>query len=168
MKVLISNEEIRDICRKIGSELTLKFEGSSPIVVGVLKGACPFHSELIKCMNLPVVVDYIQVSSYVGENSSGIISIKKDLENDICGKDIIIVEDIVDTGITLSSLKYELEKRNPKSLTFVSMLDKPSRRKVEFKADYVGKEIDDLFVVGFGLDYNEQYRNLKDICIYNS
>lgn len=168
MKVLISNDEIVDVCKKIGKELTLKFKGGSPIVVGVLKGACPFHNELIKNIDLPVIVDYIQVSSYVGENSSGRINIKKDLENDICGKDIIIVEDIIDTGLTLSYLKEVLEKRNPKSLTFVSMLDKPSRRKVDFKADYIGKTIDDLFVVGFGLDYNEQYRNLKDICIYNS
>lgn len=168
MKVLINHDEIREICKKIGKELTLKFKGGPLIVVGVLKGACPFHSELIKYIDLAVLVDYMQVSSYVGENSSGKINIKKDLENDICGKDVVIVEDIVDTGITLSSLKCELEKRNPKSLTFISMLDKPSRRKVEFKADYVGKEIDDVFVVGFGLDYNEQYRNLKDICIYNS
>ena len=168
MKVLINNDEMKDMCKRIGKEITDKYKESHPLVVGVLKGACPFHSELIKYIDLPIDVDYIQVSSYVGKNSSGNIVVKKDLDNDICGKDVIIVEDIVDTGLTLSCLKDELNKRGPKSLSFVSMLDKPSRRTVKFDVDYVGKTIEDLFVVGFGLDYNEKYRNLKDICVYDN
>ena len=110
--------------------------------------------------------DFIQVKSYVGTESTGKTTLKQDLSLDITNRDVIVVEDIVDTGITLQSLKAILEKRNPKSLTFVTMLDKPSRRKVDIKADYIGKEIEDLFVIGFGLDLDEKYRNLKDICLF--
>lgn len=167
MRKLITHEEIVDMCKDIGAELTTKFEGKNPIVACVLKGACPFHSELIKHMNLDIVVDYIQISSYAGTESTGQIHIKKDLEFDITGRDVIIVEDIVDTGNTLNSLRPILEARNPSSITFVCLLDKPSRRKVDFEADYVGRKIDDLFVIGFGLDLDEKYRNLKDIYVYN-
>ena len=167
MKVLIPHNEIVDICKNIGENLTEKFNGKAPVVACVLKGACPFHSELIKHINLPITLDYVQVSSYVGTESTGEINIKKDFDGDICGKDVIIVEDIIDTGVTLSRLDIELKKRNPKSITYVCLLDKPSRRKVEFNADIVGKVIDNLFVIGFGLDYNEQFRNLKDICVYD-
>jgi len=165
MKVLINNSEIVGMCKDIGYKLTQKLRDKNPIIVGVLKGACPFHNELIKYIDLPLEIDYIQVSSYVGVSSSGTLTLKKDIDYNIEGRDIVIVEDIVDTGLTLSKLKKMLEARNPNSLTFVSMLDKPCRRKVDFKPDYVGKTIDDLFVVGFGLDLNERYRELKDICI---
>ncbi len=167
MNVLIPHGEIVEICKNIGKKLTAKFRGKTPVVACVLKGACPFHSELIKHINLSVTLEYIQVSSYVGTESTGKINIKKDFDSDICGKDVIIVEDIIDTGVTLSNLDVELKKRNPNSITYVCLLDKPSRRKVEFNADIVGKVIDNLFVIGFGLDYNEQFRNLKDICVYD-
>lgn len=167
MRKLITHEEIVNMCQDIGSELTAKFAGKNPIVACVLKGACPFHSELIKHMDMDMVLDYIQISSYAGTESTGNIKIKKDLEFDITGRDVIIVEDIVDTGHTLSTLKPMLEARNPSSITVVCMLDKPSRRTVEFEADYVGRKIDDLFVIGFGLDLDEKYRNLKDIYVYN-
>lgn len=166
MKVLVKNEEILEICKGIGEELTKKLKGKTPLVVGVLKGACPFLCELVKYIDLPLEIDYVQISSYVGTRSSGNINIKKDLDIDIDGRDVVIVEDVIDTGITLNNLKKLLETRNPNSLIFVSLLDKPSKREVEFKADYIGKEIDDYFVVGFGIDVNEKYRNLKDICIY--
>ena len=165
MIVLVEHKEIVEICKNIGKQLTKKFVGKNPIVSCVLKGAAPFHSELIKHLDMDIETDYIQVKSYVGTESTGKINIKKDLDFDIAGRDVIIVEDIVDTGTTLSCLKTELEKRKPHSLTFVALLDKPSRRKVKFDADYVGKTIEDLFVVGFGLDYNEKYRNLKDVCV---
>lgn len=168
MKVLIKHEEIVDMCRHIGKGITNHFKGREPLIVAVLKGACPFHSELIKHINLPLEVDYIEVSSYSGTESTGKINIKKDISINIEGRDVIIVEDIVDTGITLSSLKSFLEVRKPNSLTFVSMLDKPSKRKVDFKPDFIGKTIDDLFVVGFGLDLDEKYRNLKDIFVYEN
>ena len=166
MKVLVKNEEIIEICKRIGKELTERLKGKNPLVVGVLKGACPFHSELIKYIDLPLEIDYVQISSYCGTRSSGNINIKKDLDIDIDGRDVVIVEDVVDTGVTLNNLKKLLETRNPNSLIFVSLLDKPSKRDVTFEADYVGKVIDDYFVVGFGIDVDEKYRNLKDICIY--
>ena len=166
MRVLIPHNEIVKMCKDIGAKITKKYQGSTPIVVCVLKGACPFHSELIKHIDLDIRVDYIQAKSYSGTTSTGKINILKDLDFDIRDRDVIIVEDIVDTGQTLSYLREELLLRNPKSLSFVTMLDKPSRRKVEFTPDFTGKVIDDLFVIGFGLDYNEQYRNLNDICVY--
>ena len=167
MRLLITHEEIVDICKRLGLEITEDYKGKTPLVVCVLKGACPFHSELIKHIDLDLEVDYIQVSSYQGTESTGVINYKKDLEFDIGGRDVLIVEDIVDSGLTLSKLKVELNKRNPSSLKFISFLDKPSKRKVEFKPDYVGKTIDDLFVIGFGLDLDEKYRNLKDIYVFN-
>lgn len=167
MKLLFSHQEIVETSKIMAEQINQKFKGKTPIVVCVLKGSAPFHSELIKHIDLDITVDYMQVSSYSGTQSTGKITIKKDLDQEIFGKDVIIVEDIVDTGLTLSRLKAELEKRKPASLTFVSMLDKPSRRKTDFVPDMVGKTIDDLFVIGFGLDLDEQYRNLKDIYIFD-
>ena len=168
MRVLFKHEEIVEKAKEIGNKLTEKFKGKTPLVLCVLKGACPFHSEMMKHMNMEMEVDYIHVSSYMGgTESTGVVRIKKDIEQDIKGRDVIIVEDIVDTGRTLSLLKPLLIDRKPNSITFVTMLDKPSRRVVDFQPDYVGFTIDDLFVIGFGLDYDEKYRNLKDIYIYN-
>jgi len=165
MKVLIKHKDIVNACKTIGEQISEKYKGREIIVVCVLKGAAPFHSELIKHINLPMQTDYIQVKSYQGTESSGTIVFKKDLDINIENKDVIVVEDIVDTGNTLLWIKNTLEKRNPKSLTFVSMLDKPSRRKVEFKPDYIGFTIGDVFVYGFGLDLDEKCRNLKDVYI---
>ena len=167
MKLLFSHQEIVKISKEISQQINQKFQGKSPVVVCVLKGSAPFHSELIKHIDLDITVDYMQVSSYSGTQSTGKITLKKDLDQDICGKDVIVVEDIVDTGLTLTHLKAELLSRNPASLTFVSMLDKPSRRKTDFVPDMVGKTIDDLFVIGFGLDLDEKYRNLKDIYVFD-
>ena len=166
MKVLIPHNEIIDICKRIGKELTEKFSGKFPIVVCVLKGAAPFHSELIKHIKTDIEVDYIQVSSYVGTQRSGVITFKKDFGTDIEGRDVIIVEDIVDSGKTLTKLNEILKTKGAKSTTFVTMLDKPSKRTTPFVPDYIGKTIDDLFVIGFGLDLDEKYRNLEDICIF--
>ena len=151
--------------QKIGETLTQKFKGKELVVVCVLKGAAPFHAELIKHINLQMETDYVQIKSYEGTESTGVITLKKDLDVDIVHKDVVIVEDIVDSGRTLLWLKQNLLKRNPNSLTFVSLLDKPSRRKVEFKPDYIGFTIEDLFVYGFGLDLDEKCRNLKDIYV---
>lgn len=166
MKVLLTNEEIVEICKKFAGELTEKFNDKFPVVVCVLKGAAPFHAELIKHLNFDLEVDYVQVSSYQGTESTGTLKFKKDLETDIKGRDVIIVEDIVDTGFTLKNLKELFEKREPSSITTITMLDKPSRREVDVSADYVGKTIDNLFVIGFGLDLDEKYRNLKDVCYF--
>ena len=168
MRVLVPHNEIVEMCERIGREITRDYEGKSPLVVCVLKGSLPFHAELIKHIDLPLEIDFIQASSYNGgTETSGVVTIKKDLDCNIEGRDVILVEDIVDSGFTLSLLTKELSVRNPKSLKVVSMLDKPSNRRVEFEADYVGKTIDNLFVVGFGLDLDEKYRNLKDIFVYN-
>ena len=163
MKILVSHNEIVEISKRIGNEITEKFNGKEIIVVCVLKGAAPFHAELIKHINLEMETDYIQVKSYSGRETSGVIEIKKDLDTNIENKNVVIVEDIVDSGLTLSRLKTELEKRNPASLSFATLLNKPSRRKVEFEPDFIGKTIDNLFVYGFGLDLDEKCRNLKDI-----
>ena len=168
MRLLFKHEEIVERAKDIALQLTERFKGKTPIVLCVLKGACPFHSEMIKYMDMDIEVDYIHVSSYMGgTHSTGVVKIKKDIEQDIRGRDVIIVEDIVDTGRTLSLLKPLLMERGPNSLTFVTMLDKPSKRVVDFVPDYVGKTIDDLFVIGFGLDLDEKCRNLKDIYVYN-
>ena len=167
MRLLIPHSEIVEICKNLGKKLTEKYRDKNPLVVCVLKGSEPFHAELIKHMDMDIEIDYIQASSYSGTESTGLVKIKKDLDANIENRDIIIVEDIVDTGLTLSRLKAELQKRNPSSISIVTMLDKPSGRKVDFDADYVGKTIDNLFVIGFGLDLDEKYRNLKDIYVFN-
>ena len=167
MRLFIKHEEIVEIAEKIGKDLSLKFKEKNPLLVCVLKGSGPFHAELMKHITCDMEVDYIQVSSYIGKESTGNIVFKKDFGCDITGRDVVLVEDIVDTGITMSNLLPVVKKRNPSSVTVVSLLDKPSRRKVDFKPDVVGKTIEDLFVVGFGLDLDEKYRNLKDIYIYD-
>lgn len=167
MRLFIKHEEIVEIAEKIGKDLSLKFKEKNPLLVCVLKGSGPFHAELMKHITCDMEVDYIQVSSYIGKESTGNIVFKKDFGCDIAGRDVVLVEDIVDTGITMSNLLPVVKKRNPRSVTVVSLLDKPSRRKVDFKSDIVGKTIEDLFVVGFGLDLDEKYRNLKDIYIYD-
>ena len=167
MRLLISHDEIVEMCKTIGKNITTDYQEKSPLVVCVLKGACPFHSELIKHIDLPIDLDYIQASSYSGTSSTGVVKLKKDLDADIKGRDVILVEDIVDSGLTLSKLVEYLSQRQPNSIKVASLLDKPSGRKVQFKADYVGQEIEDLFVIGFGLDLDEKYRNLDSIYIYN-
>ena len=167
MRLLIPHNEIVDICQNLGQTITADYAGKEPLVICVLKGACPFHSELIKHIDLPIDLDYIQVSSYSGTSSTGIVTLKKDIDSNILDRDVIIVEDIVDSGLTLSKLVELLEKRQPRSIKVVSLLDKPSKRKVDFQADYIGKEIEDLFVIGFGLDLDEKYRNLDAIYVYN-
>ncbi len=158
MRLLISHNEIVDMARAIGKQITDDYMGKEPIIVCVLKGSEPFHAELIKHINLPLTIDFIQASSYNGgTETSGVVKIKRDLEFDIAGKDVILVEDIVDSGYTLSLLTAELNKRNPASVN----------RKVEFEADYVGRTIENLFVIGFGLDLDEKYRNLPNIYVYN-
>ncbi len=167
MRLFIKHEEIVEIAEKMGKDISQRFEGENPLLVCVLKGSGPFHAELMKHITCDMEVDYIQVSSYVGKESTGNVVFKKDFGCEIAGRDVVLVEDIVDTGVTMSNLLPVIKKRNPKSVTVVSLLDKPSRRKVDYKPDIVGKTIDDLFVVGFGLDLDEKYRNLKDIYIYD-
>lgn len=167
MKGLILDEnEIKDICAKLAKDLENKFSGTCPIFIGVLNGCLPFMSDLLKNIKGDLFVDYCQVSSYDGTTSTNLLHFKKDISSDITNRDIVIVEDIVDTGQTLSLLIEKFAQRNPKSITTVTLLDKPSRRTTPIVPDFVGKTIDDIFVVGYGLDYNGLYRNIPYIYDY--
>ena len=166
-KVLVSEEEIEEITKRIADRINedYKDSGKQLLIVCILKGSLMFTASLMKRINLPVEVDFMKVSSYgAGTKSSGNIIIKLNLERkDLPERDILIVEDIVDSGRTLNALTTHFREIGVKSVRTCTLLDKPSRREVDFKADYVGKEIPDEFVVGFGLDYNELYRNLPYI-----
>ncbi|PYQ02933.1 MAG: hypoxanthine phosphoribosyltransferase [Acidobacteria bacterium] len=153
----------------MGREIAKDYAGRDPHLVGVLKGACTFMTDLSRSVDLPLTLDYIAVSSYgAATKSSGEVKLVKDLDQGLEGRDLLVVEDIVDTGLTLNYLLNVLKARGPRTLRVAALLSKPSRRLVEVKVDYVGFSIDDHFVVGYGLDYNEKYRNLKDIVIYGA
>jgi len=167
MKVLLSSDEIQARIVEMGRQITADYAGREPHLVGVLKGACPFMTDLAQAIELPLTLDYIAVSSYgATTKSSGEVKLIKDLDQGLDGRDLLVVEDIVDTGLTLNYLRGLLRARGPRTLKVVTLLSKPSRRLVNVEVDYVGFTIDDHFVVGYGLDYNERYRNLKDIMVY--
>lgn len=158
--VLINQRELDSKIEELGKLLTEEYEGKRPIAVCILKGSTIFYSDLLRKMNCEVQMDFIIASSYVGTKSSREVVIKKDLENDINGRHVLLVEDIIDSGNTLFCLKQELLKRNPASLKIVTLMNKQARREVDISADWFGFDIPDEFVVGFGLDYNEKYRNV--------
>lgn len=161
LKVLISEEEIENRIKQMGKEITEKFADKSPMFVGILKGSFIFMADLLREVDIKCSMDFMAVSSYGnGTTTTGAVKIIKDLNQDIAGKDIIIVEDILDSGVTLSYLVDYLNNRKPASITLVTLLDKPARRKSKIKADISGFEVPDDFVVGFGLDFAEEYRNL--------
>ncbi|EFW00023.1 hypoxanthine phosphoribosyltransferase [Streptococcus australis] len=163
-KILISHDEIVAAARELGQKLTEDYQGKNPILVGILKGSVPFMAELIKHIDTHIELDFMLVSSYHGgTSSSGVINIIKDMDQDIKGRDILFVEDIIDTGKTLKSLKELFEGRQPASVKIATLLDKPEGRLVEIEADYTCFTIPNEFVVGYGLDYDENYRNLPYI-----
>lgn len=163
-KILITGEEISKRIKEVADEITKDYAGEEVLVVGILRGAVVFYAELVKQIDLDLRFDFMSVSSYgSGTTSSGEVKIVKDISQPIEGLNVIIVEDIIDTGNTLKNLKKLLLTRNPKSLKICSLLDKPSRRKVELEGDYIGFTVPDEFVVGYGLDYQEKYRNLPDV-----
>ena len=163
-KILISHDEIVVAARKLGQKLTEDYQGKNPILVGILKGSVPFMAELIKHIDTHIELDFMLVSSYHGgTSSSGVINIIKDMDQDIKGRDILFVEDIIDTGKTLKSLKELFEGRQPASVKIATLLDKPEGRLVEIEADYTCFTIPNEVVVGYGLDYEENYRNLPYI-----
>ena len=162
-EVLISEEELQAAVKKIGEQISKDFEGKEPLFVGVLKGCWIFMADLMRYVSINCSVDFMSVSSYSGTSSTGAVKITKDLNEDIEGRHIIIVEDILDSGVTLNYLKNYLMVRNPASITIATLMDKPSRRKADVYADYFCFEVPDAFVVGYGLDYNERYRNLPYI-----
>ncbi len=165
LSVLLSEEEIREKVRAVGKQIAHDFEGQDPLFVGVLKGCFIFMADLMRRVDIPCSMDFMAVSSYSGVNSTGAVKINKDLSEDIHGRHVIIVEDILDSGVTLNYLKSFLQQREPASIHIATLLDKPARRKAPVYADYSCFEVPDAFVVGYGLDYNERYRNLPYIGI---
>jgi len=166
MEVLFDREELKNKVAELGSKITEEYRGREVLVVGILKGAFIFMADLIREIQIPLEIDFMDVSSYgISTSSSGEVRIIKDLENSIQDKDVLIVEDIVDTGLTLKYITELLKTRNPRSVKICCLLDKPSRRKTDIQADYVGYTIPDRFVVGYGLDYAEQYRNYPAVCV---
>lgn len=161
VKVLIKEEDVKRRIKELGEEITKDYQGKKPLLISILKGGGFFLADLARSVKLDVTIDYISASSYGHETeSSGNVRILKDLAQPIDGKDVILVEDIIDTGYTLKAIYDMLKIRNPHSIEICVLLDKPSRRKVEVPVRYKGFEIPDLFVVGFGIDFAEQYRNL--------
>ena len=176
LKVLITRDQITKRVAELGAEITRDFKGESVMLVGVLKGAAIFLADLSRQLDLDATFDFIGVSSYgnrpspsqelkSGWDSTGEVKLTKDVDQTLKDKNIIVVEDILDTGLTLTYLKKLLLARQPRTLKIAALLDKPSRRKLPLKGDYVGFQIPDEFVVGYGLDYAERYRNLADVCV---
>lgn len=166
ISVFIPEEELNRKIRELGAQISRDYQGEEVHLVCILKGSIFFTCELAKRITVPVTLDFMSASSYgSGTVSSGVIRIKKDLDESIEGKNVIVIEDIIDSGNTLSYLYQNLLDRNPKSLKLCTLLDKPDRREKEVKVDYVGFQIPDKFVVGYGLDYDQKYRNLPYIGI---
>ena len=163
INILINKSKLEKRIEEMGKQIAKDYEGKELVLVGILKGSVIFMAELAKNIKNSVALDFMDVSSYEGTESTGKIKINKDIRDTIEGKDVIIVEDIIDTGRTLTYVKEYLAQKNPNSIKIATMLSKPSRRVLELKVDYIGFAIDDKFVVGYGLDYNEQYRNLPYI-----
>ncbi len=165
-EILIPSAEIEEKVREIGERITEDYAGEKLLLVGILRGAVIVMADLMRKINLPCEIDFMDISSYgSGSSSSGVVRILKDLEEDITDRHVLVVEDIIDTGLTLSYLRRSLLARRPASLEICSLLSKPSRRRAELEVKYLGFEVPDEFVVGYGLDYAGAYRNLPDICI---
>ena len=169
LRVLYNKKTIFKRVKDIAQQISCDYPSGELILVGVLKGGFIFLADLVRALKIPVHIDFVRLASYgTSTHSSGKIKILKDLETSITGKDVIIVEDIVDTGLTLKFLKQELARRRPRSLKICALLDKKFRRKVEIKADYVGITMEkDYFVVGYGLDFSEHYRHLPEIFFFD-
>lgn len=165
-RIMLTEEQLRKRVREVAEEVDKVFQGKFPLVVGILKGSIIFYSDFIRCLTMPIELDFMAVSSYgSGAVSSGKLKIKKDLDRDVTGRDVIIVEDIIDSGFTLANLKALLEERGAASVTIVTLLDKHERREYDIHSDYNCFPIENEFVVGYGLDYNEHYRSLPYIGI---
>ncbi len=163
-EVLYSEEDLKQIVRRMGAEISWDYAGKNLFLVCVLKGSFVFMSDLARAIDIPCTIDFLSVSSYgSGTSSSGEVQLIKDLTCPLGDKDLLVVEDILDSGVTLSFLLEMLSARHPRSIRLCTLLDKPARRKVDIKANYVGAEVEDKFIVGYGLDYAEKYRNLPYI-----
>lgn len=160
-QILLSEEELASCVRRLAAEINRDYAGKEPVLIGILQGSFVFLADLVREITLPIRVEFMSVSSYMSSTqSSGHVTIRLDLSEDIAGRDVILVEDILDSGRTLSELIPRLQERNPASLKSCVLLNKPSRRVVDVPVDYCGQDIPDAFVVGYGLDYDQKYRNL--------
>ena len=164
-KILISEEEIKQICKRLGEEISRDYKDKNLLLVSVLKGAVVFMADIMRNITCDCEIDFLAVSSYSGTKTTGVVKFKKDMDVDPDGRDILIIEDILDSGVTLSYLKQVLLQRNAKSIKICTFLDKPANRRADIEADYVGKVVPDEFIIGYGLDYNEKYRNLPYVGI---
>lgn len=162
-KVLVTKEELEAINARLGAQITKDFEGKNLLVVGILKGSIYFLADLTRYIDLPLKLDFLAVSSYGGTRSSGAVKIIKDIDIDLAGYDVLLVEDILDSGRTLEYVRKLLSARGANSISIVTLLDKPERRVVDIHPDYVGCDVPDEFVVGYGLDYDQEYRNIPYI-----
>ena len=160
-RVLVSEEDIHARIREVGAQISEDYRGKCPILVGVLKGVVPFFGEMSQAITIPVQEDFMCVTSFEGGTAStGKLTFRKDIDHDIEGRHVLILEDIIDSGSTLKMICEMFRERKPASVKICTLLDKPSRRLVDLRADYVGFEIENLFVIGYGLDYDQKYRNL--------
>ena len=160
--VLVTEEQLKAKVAELGAQISRDYAGKDLLLVSILKGAVVFMADLMRAVTIPCSIDFMVVSSYGGTNTetTGLVKIVKDLDADLSGREVLIVEDVLDTGVTLSHLVPMLKMRNPNSVRICAILDKPARRKTSITADYQGFEVPDAFVVGYGLDYDEKYRNL--------
>jgi hypoxanthine phosphoribosyltransferase len=164
LNLLIPQDEIASIVEGLAKEISKDYAQGDVVVVCILKGAFMFLSDLVRHLEIPVQIDFARLASYgSGTKSSGLIEITKDIEISVEGKDVLIVEDIIDSGRTVRFIKERLALSKPRSIKVCSLLDKKARREVEMEADYIGREVDDVFIVGYGIDFNEAYRNLPEI-----
>jgi hypoxanthine phosphoribosyltransferase len=169
LEVLFTRQQIAERVAEMGAQITRDLNGEKLVMVGVLKGAAPFLADLSRAIQADATFDFVAVSSYgKGNRTSGAVKLIKDLDEPIEGKNVLIVEDILDTGLTLAFLRKLFLQHHPKSLRIAALLDKPSRRIERIEADYVGFSIPNLFVIGYGMDYAERYRNLPDICLMSA
>ncbi len=165
-EVLFNERKIQDRIRELAHQITTDYQDKNPVIISILKGGFVFMADLIRSITAPIEIDFLAISSYgSGTSSSGVVKIKKDIDIDITGRDVIIVEDIVDSGLSLQYIRDYISKHNPSSIKVCVLLDKPKAHKLDVSFEYVGFEIGTEFVVGYGLDYNEKYRNLPYIGI---
>ena len=165
MKLLLSESEIKKRVKEVADKISRDYKGKTPIFVGILNGSYVFMADLLRELSIQVEVDFVKIRSYDGDSSTGTIKFRKDISADIDDRDVIIVEDIIDSGFTINFLVNRLRESGPKSVAVATALYKKEVAKLDFEVEYVGFEIPSEFVVGYGLDYNEKYRNLKDVMV---
>ncbi len=166
LEILYTRQQIAERVAEMGAQITRDLNGEKLVMVGVLKGAAPFLADLARAVNVDATFDFVATSSYgCGQRSSGAVKLIKDLDEPVEGKNVLVVEDILDTGLTLNYISKLVMAHQPRSLSIAALLDKPSRRKMPIQARYIGFTIPDAYVVGYGLDYAERYRNLPDVCV---